>query len=109
MRALQAERNRLDGAQIRRHVFAGKAVSASGTPRQQAVFISQADGQAIEFGFNCILDCIHAKRFARTTIEGPGIFVFERIVEGQHRRTVLHLLELGERCPAHALRGRGRA
>ncbi|MNT24801.1 hypothetical protein D3C72_1602970 [compost metagenome] len=101
---MQAQRDAGNGADIGRHVFARGAVAARGRLHEQAVFIAQVDGQAIEFHFGRIRDVlrIEVQAFAHAAVEIDNIVIGETIIQRQHRHRVRDLLELRQGRRAHA-------
>jgi hypothetical protein len=102
----QPQRNRLHRAQVRGHVLAAGAVSAGGTTHEAAVFVAQADGQAVELGFGGKRS-IRVAGFLRDAVdESLHLVVAEGVGQRQHGHRVAHGGELAGRRVAHALRGR---
>ena len=106
--AMQAQGDAGNGADIRRHVFARGAIAARGGLHEQAIFIAQVDGQAIEFHFGSVVDfcTVKVQAFAHAAVEVDDIVIGETIVQRQHRHRVRDLLELRQRRRAHAQGGR---
>jgi hypothetical protein len=101
--AAQAQRDRADRAQVGGHVLAGAAVAAGGAEHEHAVFVAQADGQAIQLGLG------------REQRLGPGLldaaheiahFLVRGIAQRKHRHCVADLGEAGGRHRADAAGGR---
>ena len=105
---MQAQRDAGNGADIGRHVFARGAVAARGRLHEQAVFIAQVDGQAIEFHFGSVVDfcTVKVQAFAYAAVEVDDIVIGKTIVQRQHRHRVRDLLELRQGRRAHAQGGR---
>src|SRR5438445_621293 len=104
----QAQRDRAQRTQVGGDVLACSAVAARGSLGEQAVAVGQADRQAVELRLRRILHCIDFERLAHAPVEGAHRFLVESVGDGQHRRAVPDLGELGQRRPAHPLRGRVR-
>ena len=88
--AVQAQRYRLDRAQIRGHVLAGFAVAARRAAGEDAVFVAKADREAVELrldrerrilAFEALLDAAH---------EIVHFLVGKCIRQRQHRNLVPH-------------------
>ncbi len=115
-RFVQALGHVLDGAQVRRHVLAGRAVAASRALREGAVDIAQADRQAVDLQLGVIAQggrLVSAvplpQQAPHAGIEGAQLVDAEDVVERQHGRCVAHLLEQSARGrAADPLRGRVR-
>src|SRR5437016_64161 len=104
----QAQRDRAQRTQVGGDVLACSAVAARGSLGEQAVAVGQADRQAVELRLRRILHCIDFERLAHALVEGAHRFLVESVGDGQHRRAVPDFGELGQRRPAHPLRGRVR-
>jgi hypothetical protein len=102
--APQSQRHRADRPHVGRHVVAPGAVAAREGLYQQAVFVGERDGRAVEFEFGDQL------RFARFALDAGDEFVqlVERIgvAQREHREAVFHAPELGGRVAAHPQRRR---
>ncbi len=104
--AVQAQRNRLDRAQVRRDVLAGRAVAARRAAHEAAILVAQANRKPVELG----LDRKHRIRAVQPLLDAPHevvhFLVGERVRERQHRNLVRHLGERAFRRGADALRRR---
>ena len=103
-RAAQPERQRLDGSQVLRNIFAGFAVAAGRALHETAVFVARADRQTIQFRLGRISNgSARRQPLLNSAIEITHLVVAERIIQGQHGHPVLHRAEGGEGRGAHAL------
>ncbi len=79
--AFQAQRDRLDGADVLRHVFADLAVAARGRLHQHAVLVAQVDREAVELELGGVFDrrivraeaAARAARARRTSRAPPSV------------------------------------
>ena len=114
--AQQAQRDLADGADVLRDVFARGAVAARGRLHQHAVFVAQADGQAVELGLGHVG---HGRQVVgqfqlaahagvkRGRAGGAGVSFG---ANAEHGHAVRHGRKAFQHCAAHALGGRiGRA
>jgi hypothetical protein len=106
--ALQPERHGPDGAHILSDILAGLAIATGGCQDQCALFVAQADGQAVEFQLAGVLDRfrivaqiqlaphlgIKGHRAVRASV-GFG-------ADGQHRNPMSHRYECRQRFATHS-------
>ena len=80
-----AKGNGPDGPQVRRDVVALLAVPPRGAQGQRAVFVTQADGHAVNLQFDrvCVLT-LRTQHVADATVEVPYLLVVVRIADGEH-------------------------
>ena len=102
----QRQRNGIDGPQIGGDIFPGAAVTTRGSGNETAVFILQADGQAIIFelaavGERLIVSLI--KQIAQASIEGEHLVGVHGIAQRQHGLTMPDLGKRPRRRTAHPL------
>ena len=107
-RALHAQRDGLDRAQVLRHVLAQLAVAASGAAHQRTVLVHERDRQAVDLRLGLVLDSrvLHPlllQQVVHACLPGAELVLVARVGERQHRLEVRHLLELRERLGANAL------
>ena len=104
--AMQAQGNGAHGADVGGDVFAGRTVAPRGRLDQHAVFVTQADGQAVELQFGGIAHFLQAfQPVAHPLIEGFDIFIGKAIAQRQHRDFMAHRLELRQGACPHTLCG----
>ncbi len=95
----------VNGAEVLRHVFTGDAVAACGAADEDAVFVLQRDGETVHLRFGNEGD--GAGHDPLRTFGPRGEFlVRERVVERQHRDTVVDGRERRRRLAAGTLRRR---
>ena len=70
---------------------------------ENAVPVGQAHGQAVELGLDRVLELFDAEVLPHPLVEGAHLLLVESVADGQHRRAMAHLAELGERRGADAL------
>ena len=100
-------RNVGDGADVRRHVLAERAVAARGADRQAPVLVAQIGGQAVDLGLDGEGDRgigLQIEEAADAGDEIRDILFVEGVAEGQHRHAVAHLGELLRRRAGNRLR-----
>ncbi|CCJ99029.1 hypothetical protein BN130_1652 [Cronobacter malonaticus 507] len=101
------QRNGANGAHVKRDIFAGSAVAASGGAYQQPIFIQQADRQAVEFQFAAVHQRIGAfQAILYPLVERQETRLVKHVIQREHRHFMPHLAELGQRRGANALGGR---
>ena len=101
--AAKPQRDRPDGAEIRRDVFAGGAVAPGSAAYEQPVLVTQADGEAVEFGLDRKRRRLVAGRLHDAFDEVAHVLVGEGVVERKHRHFVPDLGETARRLGADAL------
>ena len=90
--------------------FAGLAVAPRGSPHQHAVFVAQAERQAVKFEFGHILDRrrigiqLELAADARIEVFGATGLGVGFGADAEHRRFVAHAVKGVQHLPAHALR-----
>src|SRR5713101_1811253 len=100
-----AERHAANGADVRGHVLADGAVTASGGAHQAAVLIREADGKAVDLQLCAVMD-VAADGAAHAPVEGSNLILVKRVLKAEHRRTVANLRELLRGLATNALRRR---
>src|SRR5712691_2448631 len=105
----QAQGNRAQRTQVGGDVLARSAIAARGSLVEQAVAVGQADRQAVELRLRGVLHRVDFERLAHAPVEGAHRCLVESVGDQQHRRAMPHFGELGQRRPAHSLRGRVRS
>ena len=110
-RALHAQRDGLDRAQVLRHVLAHLAIATGGAAHQHPVLVHQRDRQAVDLRLGLVLDSrvLHPlllQQVVHACLPRTQLVLVARVGERQHRLEVRHLLELRERLGADALRRR---
>ncbi|CAM5345005.1 hypothetical protein RLIN73S_04400 [Rhodanobacter lindaniclasticus] len=113
--AAQLQRDRAHGAQVRGDVLAGLAIAAGGALHEHAVFVAQADRQAVQLGFHRkhriapiqgLLDApLELDHFPEAFTIGLAVLL-ECIAQRQHRDRVAHLGETALRARADLARRR---
>ena len=83
----QAQRNRLDRAQVRRNVFADAAVAARSAAHERAVAIVERDREPVDLQLADVLDGA-AGELARALVEGAQLVDRNGIREAEHRPRV---------------------
>ncbi len=102
--ALQAQRNRADGANVSGDVLSRGAVAAGCGARQQAIFIEQAYRQAIQLQFAAVGDIVTAfQAILHALVEGEETGFVKGIVQRQHRHLMAHLFKYRQRRRTNAL------
>jgi hypothetical protein len=104
--SVEAQRDGTHGAQVRRHVLARGAVAAGGALHEEAVFVREGDGEAVELELRGVFDRFGFQPFAHAAIEGSHVLLVECVGEREHRHAVLDGGEAIARRGAHALRRR---
>ena len=100
--AAQAQRYGLDRAQVDRHILAGFAIATRRALHKHAVLVTQADGEAIELGFEREHRICDVETFFDATDEIFDLFVAEGVGQGEHAQFVAHLGEFARRGCANA-------
>ena len=105
--AAQSQGNRRDSAHILGDILPALAVTAGGSPHQQALLVAQANRESVQFGF---------RRIAHLSVEGqpltdPAIeirqFVFGKSIgQRQHGQCVRYFVECVQGPGTHPLGGR---
>jgi|GEM_PF-3867415 len=112
--AAQTQRDGAYRAQVGGHIFTHAAITARGALRQQPMFITQADGQPVEFGLDRKLEVIAAQRLPRiehkpldafTRLPGAFFLIDRDRFDRQHRQRMAHLGEAAGRSRTDTLRG----
>ena len=103
MGGTQPERDTADGAQVRGHVLARKAVAARRAPNECAVLVGEIDRQPVELRFAAVLDRRDVERLAHAPVERLDLVVAEGVVDREHRHAVRDGRELLRRRGADAL------
>ncbi len=88
--AAQTQRNRFDGAQVGADILAGGAIAARGALHELAIFVAQADRQAIEFGFGRKQRLSDLQPLADAPHELGHFLIAEGIAQRQHRHGMPH-------------------
>jgi len=101
--AAQVQRDGTDGADIGGYIFAAGTIAARRRAYQRAMFVAQADGQAVELGLDRKQRFAFAGVFDDTAHEGMHLVVAEGIAQRQHRQLVHHLGEPGRGFVAYPL------
>ena len=103
-------RQRLDGPQIGRHVFARCAVATSRALNEPTLLVAQGDRQAVDLQLGHVtqLWCPFGRGWqtepaADALVEGAQLVLVEDIAQRQHRSPVRHFAEGAGRGGANAL------
>ncbi len=107
-RALEAEGERLDGAEIGGDIFARHAIATGGADRKQAFFVEQRDGDTIDLGFSDVFDGRiggEAQMAFDALVEVEEFLFVHGVGEGEHGDAVVDFLEVFESGAADALGG----
>ena len=100
------------GFDVLGNVFAGRAVAARRRLHQYAVAVEQADGEAVEFGFDNVFGIAAVQAVAHALVEGVhfgmvehAVFILrgEGVGQRQHRHFVAHFGKSRQRLAADAL------
>ena len=94
-------RNRADGFGVGRDVIAFLAVAARQRLDQFALFIAQADGDAVHLGFDDVFGRIDMQALPGTRIEFAQLLEAVGVVQRDHRHRMGHALELAGGFGAH--------
>ena len=103
--SLQAQRKRADGADVRRDLFAARAVAAGRPAHQHAVLVGQGDAQAVDLQLGDVRDRRVAQpgALSHALVEGAQLLLVVGVVEAEHRRQVLDRGEALGRAARHPL------
>ena len=104
----QAQGNGANGAHVGGYVLAPVAITPGGALHQAAIFVTQADGQAIQLGLGAVGHLFHPKKLAHPFVEIRQFPVAEGVAQGQHGDLVTHLGKFLEGFSPHSLGGRVR-
>ncbi len=103
----QGFRDRLDGANVCRHVLAPHTIASRSRAFILAAAVDDCDRQAIEFGFRHEIQlALNAQPLVNAAVEGAHIVIAERIFQRQHRHFVDDGPEGFHRSARDALGGR---
>ena len=84
--AQKPQRDGADGAHIGGYVLAGRAVATGCSTGQHAVFVTQADGEAVEFRLGGEMQQrVAIEALLQATVEGGEILGVEDVIQRQHR------------------------
>ena len=87
--AQEPQRDGADGAHISGHVLAGRAVATGRRTGQYAVFVTQADGEAVEFRLGGEMQWrVAIEALLQAAVEGGEILGVEDVIQRQHRHGV---------------------
>ena len=109
---VQSKRNIGDGFDVLGNVFARCAVAARRRLYQDAVTVKQADGEAVEFGFDNVFGIAAVQAVAHALVESVHFGMVEHAVftlrgkgvgQRQHRHFVAHFGKSRQRLAADAL------
>ena len=110
--AMQPQGDVGDGFDVLGNVFAYRAVAACRSLHQYAVAVEQADGEAVEFGFDNVFGIAAVQAVAHALVEGVHFGMVEHAVfilrgkgvgQRQHRHFVAHFGKSRQRLAADAL------
>ena len=102
---LEFQGNGTNGTDVFRHLFARRTVAARGRLNEDAVVITQRNGQSVEFQFACVFHGRVAERVGDAFIERNNVFVRETVVQREHGHVVRNRLKTRGDLAADALRG----
>ena len=102
----QFQRHRADGARVPRDLVSLDAVAARRGAHQEAVFIHQAQGDAVGLQLGDVLDALLRQGLAHPLVEGEDVLPGIAVVEAEHRGGVADGRELLRRLTTDPLRGR---
>ena len=103
---VEAQRDRLDRADVARYVLSLDAVAARRATREHAVLVREVDGEPVDLRLEEIGDgLVCCEPLADIGVPFPHRLVGRDLLERAHRLEVPHLLET-VRQPAHPERGR---
>ena len=110
--AVQPQGDVGDGFDVLGNVFAGRAVAARRRLHQYTIAVEQADGEAVEFGFDNVFGIAAVQTVAHALVESVHFGMVEHAVfilrgkgvgQRQHRYFVAHFGESRQRFAADAL------
>ena len=110
--AVQPQRDICDGFDVLGNVFASRAIASRRCLHQYAVAVEQADGEAVEFGFDNIFGVGAVQAVAHALVESVHFGMIEHAVfilrgkgvgQRQHRHFVAHFGKSRQRLAADAL------
>ena len=100
----QTQRHITDGAHVVGDVLAGHAVATGRGTYQQAIFVKQADGNAIDLGLAAVDNRgITVQTLLDAGLEVHQIFLVEHLGQGHHRHGMTHLHETAQRRTTNPL------
>ena len=92
-RSFERARNLADQADVGGHVIPAGAVAAGNRPHEMAFLESERDRHAVDFWFDDEFEACAAEGLVKTVAEGAEVGFVVSVVERQHRRLVVGLLE----------------
>ena len=92
-RAGERARDLADQADVGRHVVAAVAVAARDRAHEPAVLVGEGHRDAVDLGLDDEFEAGAAERLGEPFAEGPEVGFVVGVVERQHRRLVVGLLE----------------
>ena len=106
--APELARHGVDGAQVGSDVLAGRTIAACRAAHQQAVLVSQRNGQTIELRFGGVVHALPCQGFTHTAVEVDQLALVHGLAQREHRHAMQHRFEARTRRAADALRRRVR-
>ena len=103
--AAERERNRTNGADVRGHLVAARAVAPRGAAEQPSLLIGERDAQAVDLELGDVRHGCLAEPagLPDPLVERTKLAFVVRVVEAEHRRHVLDRLEALHRTAGDAL------
>ena len=100
----QPQRNFRDGPYVGGNLLAGLTVATGGSPHQGTVGVQKADGDPVDLRLAEIAQfVIRFEESPAALLPSGELRLARALVQGQHRRFVVHLGKLGRRCRANPL------
>ncbi|HEX2059445.1 MAG TPA: hypothetical protein VHK90_01765 [Thermoanaerobaculia bacterium] len=107
-RLVQMQRQRADGADVRRHIIAVHAVAARRTLDERAFFVSERDRHAVDLQLGFVFDALFAEAAQDALVPLAQLVERIRVFDREHRRVMRDGGKALDEVTAHAARRRVR-
>ena len=98
----EAKGEGVEGFEVLGDVVSGGSVAPGGAEGEEAVLVAEADGDAVDFGFDDVGEVVAGGEFDDAAVEFAEFVEVVGVVEGKHGEEVIHTLKLLEGRSANA-------